>query len=33
MFITGVISSLVFDGVLVKLITNLFERSLKPVIQ
>lgn len=30
MFITGVISALIFDGVLVKLITNLFDRALKP---
>lgn len=30
MFIAGVISALVFDGVLVKLITNLFDRALKP---
>lgn len=30
MFITDIISALVFDGVLVKLITNLFDRALKP---
>lgn len=30
MFIAGVLSSLLFDGVLVKLITNLFDRLLKP---
>ncbi|RMC24855.1 MULTISPECIES: ECF transporter S component [unclassified Lactobacillus] len=30
MFITNLISSIVFDGVLVKLITNLFDRALKP---
>lgn len=30
MFITAIISALVFDGVLVKLITNLFDRALKP---
>jgi energy-coupling factor transport system permease protein len=32
MFITNLISSIVFDGVLVKLITNLFDRALKPKI-
>lgn len=32
MFITDIISALVFDGVLVKLITNLFDRALKPKI-
>ena len=30
MFIAGVVSALLFDGVLVKLITNLFDRALKP---
>lgn len=30
MFITNIISALVFDGVLVKLITNLFDNALKP---
>ncbi|GAA0038835.1 ECF transporter S component [Lactobacillus amylovorus] len=30
MFITSMISSLLFDGVLVKLITNLFDKALKP---
>lgn len=33
MFITNTISALVFDGVLVKLITNLFDRSLKPQVE
>jgi len=33
MFITNVISALVFDGVLVKLITNLFDKALKPRIE
>ncbi|WEV43259.1 ECF transporter S component [Lactobacillus sp. ESL0684] len=32
MFITNMISALVFDGVLVKLITNLFDKALKPKI-
>lgn len=32
MFITCLISALVFDGVLVKLITNLFDKALKPKI-
>ncbi|MBD5431344.1 ECF transporter S component [Lactobacillus agrestimuris] len=32
MLIAGVISALVFDGVLVKLITNLFDKVLKPEI-
>lgn len=32
MFIAGVISALLFDGVLVKLITKLFDRLLKPEI-
>ncbi len=32
MFITTIISAFGFDGVLVKLITNLFDRSLKPKI-
>ncbi|EFG54803.1 hypothetical protein HMPREF0493_1568 [Lactobacillus amylolyticus DSM 11664] len=30
MFIAGIVSALLFDGVLVKLITNLFDRILKP---
>lgn len=30
MFITSIISALLFDGVLVKLITNLFDKALKP---
>ncbi|WEV71256.1 ECF transporter S component [Lactobacillus sp. ESL0785] len=30
MFITDIVSALVFDGVLVKLITNLFDRALRP---
>lgn len=30
MFIVSMISSLLFDGVLVKLITNLFDKALKP---
>jgi energy-coupling factor transport system permease protein len=30
MFITNLISAIVFDGILVKLITNLFDRALKP---
>lgn len=30
MFVAGIISALLFDGVLVKLITNLFDRILKP---
>ncbi|CCI85998.1 hypothetical protein FC52_GL000588 [Lactobacillus pasteurii DSM 23907 = CRBIP 24.76] len=33
MFIVGMISALLFDGVLVKLITNLFDRALKPVVE
>lgn len=32
MFIAGIISALIFDGVLVKLITNLFDEVLKPEI-
>lgn len=32
MFVAGVISALLFDGILVKLITNLFDRLLKPSI-
>lgn len=32
MFITCILSALVFDGVLVKLITNLFDQALKPKI-
>ena len=31
MFITSMISALLFDGVLVKLITNLFDKALKPI--
>lgn len=30
MFVAGIFSALIFDGVLVKLITNLFDRVLKP---
>lgn len=30
MFITNLISAIIFDGILVKLITNLFDRALKP---
>ena len=30
MFITSMISALLFDGVLVKLITNLFDKTLAP---
>jgi energy-coupling factor transport system substrate-specific component len=33
MFIAGLISSLVFDGVLVKLITMMFDKALKPEIR
>ena len=33
MFITSMISALLFDGVLVKLITNLFDKTLKPRIK
>ncbi|MDF7639241.1 ECF transporter S component [Lactobacillus sp. ESL0791] len=32
MFITNMISAILFDGVLVKLITNLFDKTLKPKI-
>lgn len=32
MFIAGIISGLIFDGVLVKLIINLFDKTLKPEI-
>lgn len=32
MFVAGIISALIFDGVLVKLITNLFDKILKPEI-
>ena len=32
MFIMGLASALLFDGVLVKLITNLFDKALKPVV-
>ncbi|WEV51534.1 ECF transporter S component [Lactobacillus sp. ESL0731] len=33
MFFVSIISSVLFDGVLVKLITNLFDRALKPKIE
>lgn len=33
MFIAGIISALLFDGVLVKLITNLFNKTLKPKVR
>ncbi len=33
MFFTGLVSSLLFDGVLIKLVTELFEKSLKPRVE
>lgn len=33
MFVAGVVSVLLFDGVLVKLITNLFDKTLKPKVE
>lgn len=33
MFITGLLSSIIFDGVLVKLITEIFEKSLHPRVE
>lgn len=33
MFIAGIISALLFDGVLVKLIADLFDRTLKPKVE